>query len=698
MQTFLRLIAHVRPYWRRLLAALACMAVFALLSTASLGMILPFMNVLFESQTLVEGSPRAESPAPAGPAIDGGGSLRVEPRPSAHSSSEPSASVPADSATPGPFDLDDMGGMKEVLKNRILEFFSSSSPGAALGKICIALLVVFFLKSLFGYLQTFLMITVEQSVIRDIRNALFSHLNELSLSFFHGSRTGLLISRITNDVTLVRRALVATFANLFRESLMAVLYLGLAIWVSWRLALITFAVLPPILFLMARIGQRLRRRSARLQEKMADITSTLEEAISGVRVVKAFAMEDYERKRFFKHTWDYFRTSIRLELLGAAAGPLVEYLGVIGVVVILWYGGRQVVLGGAVSPDWFLVFLGAALSAMDPMRKLSRANNDLQVGIAAAGRIFSVLDTKPSVVAPVDGKMLRSLDREIRYENVSFSYKEGEVVLKNIDLAVGVGEVVAVVGPSGAGKSTLLDLLPRFYDPTEGRVTVDGVDLREIDLKSLRGLLGIVTQETILFNDTVRNNIAYGLDGASDEEIGAAARAANAHRFIEEMPAGYDTEIGERGVMISGGERQRLAIARAILKNPPILILDEATSSLDTESERLVQDAIERLLKGRTVLVIAHRLSTVSNADRIVVMEKGRIREAGTHQELMNLGGLYRHLYDMQFRDAPASDGDTEEEGEPATPDPTAGTAGPSDDLPAQKGPGTDTDRGGGND
>ncbi len=628
MHLFIRLMGYVRPYWRRLLAALVCMALFAVLSTVSLGMILPFMNVLFEEQTLVTEKAPALQP-------EAGGDFSV--------------SVRGDLPSAGS-DLPSVGGLKEELKERVLTFFASETASEALGKICVAFLVLFFVKSLFGYLQTFLMVTVEQRVIRDIRNSLFSHLNELSLSFFHGQRTGQLISRITNDVMLVRKALVATFANLFREALLAVLYLALAVWISWRLALITLVVLPPIVLLMAQIGRRLRKRSARLQERMADITSTLEESIAGMRVVKAFGMEDYERERFFRHTLNYFRTSIRLEVLSAMAGPLVEYLGLIGVVAILWYGGRQVILGSDVSPDWFLVFLGAVLSALQPLRKVSRANNDLQIGLAAGGRVFDILDTRPSVVEPVDGEVLDGFSGRISFEGVSFSYETGDIVLRDIDLSVAGGEIVAIVGPSGAGKSTLLDLLARFYDPTSGRVTIDDVDLRDVDLKSLRRLLGVVTQETILFNDTVRNNIAYGLDGAADEEILAAAEAANAHGFISAMPDGYNTEIGERGVMLSGGERQRIAIARAILKNPPILILDEATSSLDTESERLVQEAIEHLLRGRTVLVIAHRLSTVRNADRIVVLDGGAVRETGTHEDLMSLGGLYRYLYDMQFR------------------------------------------------
>jgi subfamily B ATP-binding cassette protein MsbA len=589
-------------------------------------MVLPFANILFERGALVvEG-------APAGDLIAPGGGAAAEGAPPA---------LPA------------IEGLRHQIRQRVLSAFMSETPGQALAKICLALLAVFLVKNVFGYLQTILMVGVEQRVIRDIRNELFTKLSELSLSFFHGRRTGQLISRVTNDVMLVRRALVATLANVFRETLLVAVFLALAVIVSWRLALITFVVLPPIVLVITRVGRRLRKRSARMQEKMADIASTLEETISGVRVVKAFGMEGYERRRFFRQTAEYFRRVIRLERLAALAGPLTEYLGVTGAVVVLWYGGREVLVEGTVTPDLFLMFLAAALSMLTPLRKLSRANNELQVGLAAAGRIFAILDTRPEITSRPGAAAVESFDDRIVYEGVGFRYSSGGEVLSSIDLEIAKGDVVAIVGPSGAGKSTLLDLLPRFYDPVGGRITIDGRDIRDVDLASLRRLMGIVTQETILFNDTVRNNIAYGMEGARDEEIVAAAKAANADRFIASMPQGYDTEIGERGVKLSGGERQRMAIARAILKNPPILIFDEATSSLDTESERLVQEAIERLLEGRTVLVIAHRLSTVRNADRIVVLDGGSITETGTHAELMELGGLYRHLHDMQFRDEP---------------------------------------------
>ncbi len=656
MRPFIRLLGFVKPYWRRLLAALVCMAVFAVLSGASLGMILPFVNVLFERDALV--SDEATT-------VVAGATTAAESETEAVESATAQMTEASGGAVPTVPAIDDAGesdvgagagapirDLKVDIRARILEMFASDSPERALGKVCLALLAVFLTRALFGYLQTFLMMTLEQRVVRDLRNRLFEKLSGLSLSFFHGEHTGTLISRITNDVTLVRGALVASFVNLFRETLLTFIYLGVAIWISWRLAIITFVVLPPIMFLITRIGARLRKRSTRIQEKMADITSTLQETISGIRVVQAFGMEEYERRRFYAHTGEYFKRFVRMEALGALAGPLTEFMGVIGVVVLLWYGGRQVLLADSISPDWFLIFLGAALSTMQPLQKLSKANNQLQMGLAAAERVFQVIDTKPDVETTPGAHVLTGFSGAIRYEDVTFRYSTGTDVLESVNLTVHKGEIVAVVGPSGAGKSTLLDLVPRFYDPTGGRVILDGHDLRDVDLASLRRLMGIVTQETILFNDSVLANIAYGLEGSSREDVEAAARAANAHEFIQSMPEGYDTVVGERGARLSGGERQRLAIARAILKNPPILIFDEATSSLDTESERLVQEAIEHLFAGRTVLIIAHRLSTVRNADRIVAMEAGRIVEEGTHDQLIAWDGLYRRLHDLQFSGA----------------------------------------------
>ncbi len=383
---------------------------------------------------------------------------------------------------------------------------------------------------------------------------------------------------------------------------------------------------------------------------MGNLTSVLQETISGIRVVKAFVMEKFEIGKFTDTTKDYFKTMVRLTRIGSLGPPLTEILGVFAAVLLLWFAGRDIVTGN-LDPGRFFLFLFAMLSLMQPVRTLSHLNIDIQQGLAAAKRIFEILDTEPRTRNHPQALRIDSLKDKIAFENVSFSYDSSEKkVLSNISFDVRAGEIAALVGPSGAGKSTLMDLLPRFYDPTSGEIRIDGTDLKKIDLGSLRNLMGIVTQETILFNDTVWNNIAYGHQNASMKEVEASARAANAHQFIMQMPQEYQTIIGDRGVKISGGERQRLAIARALFKNPPVLIFDEATSSLDTESEALVQEAIDRLMKGRTVFVIAHRLSTIQNADKIVVLDDGGIVQMGEHSNLIQQEGLYKRLYEMQFK------------------------------------------------
>jgi subfamily B ATP-binding cassette protein MsbA len=398
------------------------------------------------------------------------------------------------------------------------------------------------------------------------------------------------------------------------------------------------------------VGRRVHKQSGLAQERIADLTSVLHETISGVKVVKAFGMEEFENRKFSRESNSYFRTILRVTNIRNLASPTTEFLSAAAGGVIIWYGGLQV-LGKSMEGSEFLGFLFAMFQLMPPIKELSNVNNRIQEASAAGKRVFEVLDTEPNIKDAADAVALPSFSSDIRFEGVSFRYGDGETVLDGITLKIRKGEVVAIVGPSGAGKSTLIDLVPRFYDPTGGRILIDGVDLRRVQLRSLRDKIGIVTQETILFNDTVRNNIAYGLEECPLGEIMDAARAANAHTFISQMPNGYESVIGERGVKISGGERQRLALARAILKNPPLLILDEATSALDTESEILVQEAIERLMAGRTSIVIAHRLSTVQHADRIVVIEDGKIVETGKHGELIGkTRGLYRKLYQLQFR------------------------------------------------
>ena len=539
---------------------------------------------------------------------------------------------------------------KEDIRTWFEHFFLTGDPVRSLTRICLALLAVFLLKNLFDYLQSVQTVWIEQAVVRDLRNEVYGHLQQLSLSWFHSRRSGALTSRLTNDIALVRGALAAGFSNLVKSIFLLAVCLFWIFWTSWKLALLSLLVLPPSLLLIVWLGKKLRRRSTITQERMADLNAILQETLSGIRVVKAFSMEGFEQRKFGRAAQNYFRAFVRQRRLGAMAGPLSEYLGVVATVAVLWYGGNEILLRRAIEPQQFFIFLFAMLQLMSPLKALSNINATLQEGLAAAERIFRILDTPPTVTSKPDARPAGVVTRAIEFDNVSFRYGQGDEVLRDISFEVPSGSMVALVGPSGAGKSTLVDLVARFYDPTAGAIRVDGHDLRDLELGSWRRMLGVVTQEPILFNDTVWSNIAYGVDGAAEASVHLAARAANAERFIGEMPEGYQTRIGDRGVRLSGGERQRLAIARAIFKNPPLLLLDEATSSLDSESELLVQKALEALFQGRTVFVIAHRLSTIQRADRIVVLDQGRIVQTGTHEELAAAPGLYQKLHRLQFR------------------------------------------------
>jgi subfamily B ATP-binding cassette protein MsbA len=612
---YTRALSFLKPYWRQLIGAFLLMILCALFSLFSIGMILPFLNVIFSG---------SKGALPAA-----GASGMMEKAPKA------------------------LLSMQEIVRQKVLAFYINDSAVTTLGRICVSILVIYLLKGLFTYLLAIQNASIEERVIRDVRNKLYSHLHRLSLSFFHRSKTGGVISRITNDVTLLRMTVSAGVLGFLRDLILVVMYSAIVIWISWRLALVAFAVIPPIVYLVARIGRRLRRYTTRAQEKMADITSVLQETISGIRVVKAFGMEKFETRKFFGHTQGYYRTFMKQQKAASLAPPVTEFLGAGGLLVVLWYGGRQVIGGQLLSPDWFLTFLAFMLSILHPAKNLSYANTKIQEGLAAGKRIFAMLDTNPDIVDTPGAIDISGVNDAIEFKGISFRYGDGEYVLRDVNFRVKKGQVIALVGPSGAGKSTLVDLIPRFYDPSEGSVTIDGLDIRRVTTRSLRCLMGIVTQEVILFNDTVRNNIAYGLEDVALEDVIEAARAANAHDFIEDLPEGYNTLTGDRGVRLSGGERQRIAIARAILKNPQILIFDEATSSLDTEAERLVQDALQKLMSNRTTFVIAHRLSTITSADRILVVDGGRIVESGRHEELLSLGGVYRRLYDLQFRDVP---------------------------------------------
>lgn len=539
--------------------------------------------------------------------------------------------------------------LKENLKNKVNQLIIGKTKYDTLKNLCAVIILVVLLKNIFGYMHSYFMAFVQQSVTRDLRKELYTHYQNLSLDYFHQTRTGQLISRVTNDVLVLNEAIDIAFARLIKEPLLVVIFLVFILIISWKLTLLAMIVLPISLFTIANIGRHLRRYSTRTQERMADINSILEETVSGIRIVKGFAKEKFEIRKFKKALQDYFSAILKMTRVRLLSNPINEFLATVVGVIILWYGGRQVLVGELLKPDEFMLYIFAMFSLIQPIKSLSHVYGRIQEGMAATQRIFEVLDTKPKVVSSPQGIKKIDFEDSLVFRDVYFGYNPGKVVLKDISLTVKAGEVVAFVGPSGAGKSTLLDLVPRFYDPTDGKIELDGINIKDIEVESLRNLLGIVTQETILFYDTVFNNIAYGLEDILEEKVINAAKIANAHDFITKLPQGYETYIGTRGFTISGGERQRLAIARAILRNPKILIFDEATSSLDTESEILVQEAIDRLMEDRTTLVIAHRLSTVQHADKLVVLDKGKIVQQGKHSELIKQEGLYRKLYNLQF-------------------------------------------------
>ncbi|MDF1544627.1 MAG: ABC transporter ATP-binding protein [bacterium] len=542
--------------------------------------------------------------------------------------------------------------IKDSMKAWIDNIVTGGTRQDTLIRFCWLIVFVVLGKNLFLYLQGFFMAFVQQSVIRSFRDRLFAKYQRLSLDYFHSRRTGQVISRVTNDVVVLNESIDIGFNRLVTDSIEVVLYASFLIIISWKLTLLAMFVLPVAFGFIWFIGKKLRKYSERTQERMADVNSVLEESINNIRIVKAFSMEEFETRKFFDSTRNFFKSLLRMSRIRHLASPINDMLATIAGVMILLFAGTRIIAGsGELDAGDFMTYVIAMFAMIKPVKSLSQIHIKIQEGMAAAERIFSVLDAKEKVKDAPNAIEIGKFSQGIEYNQVGFSYNESAEVLRGISFKVNAGEVLAFVGPSGGGKSTLLDLLPRFYDPQKGQIMVDGKDIREISLKSLRGLMGIVTQETLLFNDTIRNNIAYGLNGTQQEKVEEAARMANAHGFISQLEHGYDTQVGNRGVKLSGGQRQRVAIARALLKDPQILIFDEATSALDTESEILVQEAINRLMINRTSLVIAHRLSTIKNADRIIVIDDGRVVQEGTHDQLMAEQGLYGRLYNMQFRD-----------------------------------------------
>jgi len=543
-----------------------------------------------------------------------------------------------------------MGGAQAYMVKPLLDEIFFKQDHTMLMVVPLAIMGIFLVKGFFYYSYSYLLEKVGQSVIRDIRNKLYSHIQSLPLSFFNKKPTGELISRVISDVTLIQGAVSNVLVGILKDTCQVLFLIGVIFYQNWRMATISMILLPLVIYPIVNFGRRHRRLSKGSQQTTAQVSNILYETITGNRIVKAFCMERYEISRFAETLDRLFAIVMRNTRISAISHPLMEFFGGIGISLVVWYGGSQV-LAGKSTPGTFFSFLTALIMIYEPIKGVSKINNSLQQGIAAAERVFDILDVEPDVAEKKDALEMPSVKDVIEFRDVRFKYDDHTEVLKGINLKVMAGEVLALVGSSGGGKSTLVNLIPRFFDVSSGSLTFDGTDIRDVTLASLRRQIGIVTQQTILFNESVRNNISYGSPDASFEQIREAARAAHALNFIEQLPEGFDTVIGESGARLSGGERQRVSIARAILKNAPILILDEATSSLDTESEREVQQAIENLVQSRTTFVIAHRLSTIRNADRIIVIQEGKIAEEGTHDSLLPLGGVYKMLYDMQFRD-----------------------------------------------
>ena len=592
MKDYLKLLKFVKPYKGLFLAAIVCMGFSAVFNGVTYTMMLPLVDIVLTHKKII---------------------------------------VP----TKLPHFL---AGFVDKMNN--------IPPETMLNYVVISFLLLFFLKGVFGFLQNYFMSDIGQRVIRDIKSQLYTKIHSLSLNYFTHKRGGELMSRITNDPRIVENAVSYGSSDLIFQSLQVVVFATFIFFIYSKMALLSFVFLPLISFPIIKVGKALRKLSKRSQEKIADTNSLLYETIMGARIVKAFNMEKYEVNKFNRVNVDYFKICMKTIKRSLLLNSSMEFLIAVAGSFVAFWGGHEVI-AGRISFGVFGLFIASFFSLFSPFKKLSQVNALNQQGLAASERIHEVLETEASVKEPLLPKILSGFKKQIKFNDIWFSYADTQI-LKGINLDIEYGQMLAIVGPSGSGKSTLVDLIPRFYDPQNGAVLIDGVNIREFSLKSLRSQVGIVNQETMLFNDTIRSNIAYGRPEASFAEIEEAARKANAHDFILNCPQGYETIIGDRGVMISGGERQRIAIARALLKDAPILILDEATSQLDSASERIVQEALDQLVSGRTVFMIAHRLSTVRNANRIIVLDRGLIVEQGTHSQLLEKGGLYKWLYDAQ--------------------------------------------------
>ncbi len=600
-QLFLRVLRYATPYRARIILAVVSLILIAILNAVSIGSLQPIFDGLF--------------------AAEGGG---------------------AGISLPSP--------IMAVLGQQLVQFqaFLQAHRISTLTFIGGALFLIFLAKGTLIYIQQLHTRYVAEAIQRDIRNDLYAHLHTLPLGFFSRRSTGEIMSRFSADVEGLGDAATNLFRNALKEPFNIIGLIVLLFLIKWQLALLSLLVLPIAILPIVQFGSKIRRRGTLVQEGRAELNTILQETISGVRIVKAFGMDEYERRRYRDAGDRVFGAVLRISRVDALTSPVLEVLGSVGIVVAIWVGG-YLVFSKSLTPGAFMAFLGALASLYQPVKRISQINNNIQRGMAGATRVFEIMDLRSDLIEQPNAVTLGRMQEGVRFHNVAFSYEPDRTVLRGISFGVKLGEIVAVVGSSGAGKSTLVNLIPRFYDPTEGFIAIDGVNITQATLQSLRAQMGIVTQETILFDDTILNNIAYGQPDVAQDLVREAARIANAEEFIQALPAQYETRIGERGVRLSGGEKQRIAIARAILKNPPILILDEATSALDAESERLVQEALDRLMRNRTTFVIAHRLSTVIRADKILVLDGGCCVEQGTHSELMAKGGVYCRLYNTQL-------------------------------------------------
>lgn len=600
MKLYARLSRYLRPYRWVFAASLGAMAVGSLLDGFTMVLLIPFLRSLFGETAL--------TPV--------GGSL-----------------------------------IERVLDLTLGSFISGETPSESLRNVVIVVMVGLLLKNVFFYTANVLGMQVREGIVRDMRDQLYGHLQRLPLGFFDRHKTGQLVARVFTDTNQTKEIITYTIADMLKHAVSLITFVLMLFLISWKLTLLALVVAPLFLGFLKPMLWRLRRGFRSAYDAQGELTSMLQETASGARLVKAYGAENFERRRFFDTNRSFFKSLVRTERIRLLSSPLSELLGSVVTLVLVWVGA-QFVFSGGMTAEAFLTFLTISLRVQSPIKALTTFPARAQASLAAADRFFEILDT-PTELETGTGRSHERLENELAYQDVHFAYDGEKPVLRGVSFRVRRGQVVALVGPSGAGKSTIVDLLPRFYRPQRGQILLDGIDINDISLDSLRRLLGVVSQETVIFHDTARANIAYGAEDRYEmNEIEAAARAANAHDFIVQLPKGYDTLLGDRGVRLSGGQRQRIAISRAILRDPPLLIFDEATSALDTESERLVQDAISRLLANRTVIVIAHRLSTVRGADQIIVLDKGRIVESGQHEDLLARNGAYRRLYDLQFRPA----------------------------------------------